>query len=197
MIASLALALAMQTSPLTVEVKGVPKPPPAPAPAPAQLEAGKQLFLARCAACHGQAGNSDGPVGKALKPTPQRFTDALWGARVTDEEIATAIKAGGAAVKKSPAMPAHKDLNDEQVRSLVAFVRSLRSPYGTASVTVMLADGRDVTVAVDADKAGNANAVVPGVSGKATVLGVVDATGNPICTVEVADAAGARVRCAK
>lgn len=203
MILSVALALAVQTAPaapatppLTVDVKGI-QAPPKPKPDPGAVEAGKQIFQTRCVGCHGATGNSDGPVGKLLKPTPQRFTDALWASRVSDAEIATAIKEGGLAVKKSPAMPAHKDLNDLQVKQLTAFIRTLRSPYGTASVTVMLPNGSDREVAVDADATGSARATFAGVAGKATVIGVVDPSGAAACQVEVAEAAGAVVRCAK
>ena len=207
MIISVALSLALQSAPalpasrplgpLVVDVKGVKKPAPTKPASAAVLEVGKKVFGARCAGCHGATGNSDGPIGKALKPTPQRFTDALWAARITDEELLTAIRDGGAAVKRSAAMPAHKDLSAEQLTGVVAFVRTLRSPHGTASVTVMFADGKDVTAAADADAAGNAKVTVPGVSGKATVIGVVDESGNPLCAVEIADVAGAVVRCAR
>jgi len=204
MILSLALSFAIQTAnaappaaaPLTVEVHGVR--PPAPARrSPAVVEVGKKIYGARCTGCHGATGNSDGPVGKALKPTPQRFTDALWAARVTDEEIATAIKEGGLAVKKSAAMPAHRDLNAEQIAGLTAFVRTLQSPWGTASVTVMTADGRDLNGAGDADASGTARVLFKGVSGKVIVLGVIDSSGAPACQIDVPEAAGAVVRCTK
>lgn len=180
--------------PLVVEVSGVPKPA-ARALDAARVEAGRKLYAARCQGCHGVTGAGDGPVGRALKPTPQAFSDALWQARVTDDEVRQAIVLGGAAIKKAASMPAAKDLAPDAVEALIAFVRSLRAPHGTTSVTVVTADGNDVVVNVDADAGGRARVVVLGVSGHVTVLGVVDAGGAPVCTLDVAEAAGANVTC--
>ena len=108
MMLTIASLLALQTAPLVIEVLGVP-PPPALAAADI-IAAGRATFTARCQMCHGLDGNADTPVGRALKPPPQRFTDPLWQGRVTDGEIKKAILEGGAAVKRSPAMPAFKDL---------------------------------------------------------------------------------------
>ena len=49
------------------------------AAAPAQipeLAAGRELYAAHCAACHGDAGAGDGPAGEALEPKPTDFLDA-------------------------------------------------------------------------------------------------------------------------
>jgi mono/diheme cytochrome c family protein len=184
----------VKAAPLVVDVAGVTTPPARPLDG-AAVDAGRKLYAARCQACHGVTGAGDGPVGRALKPTPQAFSDALWQARVTDDELRQAIVLGGAAVKKSASMPAAKDLSPDAVDALIAFVRSLRAPHGTASVTVMKEDGHDVVVNVDASADGHAHVVVPGVAGHVTVLGVVDATGAPVCALDVAEAAGAHVAC--
>jgi mono/diheme cytochrome c family protein len=202
-LAALALAFASWSAstpppaspPLVVDVSAVARPA-ARALDAAAVEAGRKTYQMRCQGCHGVTGAGDGPVGRALRPAPQKFSDALWQARVSDDEITKAIQQGGAAVGKAPTMPPAKDLSPEVVASLVAFLRSLRAPHGTASVTVMLPDGRDVTASADADAAGAARVTVPGVSGKVTVIGVVDPSGAPACTVDVAEAAGAAVRCA-
>ncbi|MGH8664401.1 MAG: cytochrome c/FTR1 family iron permease [Burkholderiales bacterium] len=39
------------------------------------LEAGKRLYAAQCASCHGAQGRGDGPAGKNLDPTPSDFHD--------------------------------------------------------------------------------------------------------------------------
>ena len=44
---------------------------------------------------------------------PRNFSDPAWQKSVTDEHIETIIKYGGAAVGKSPAMPANPDLNSK------------------------------------------------------------------------------------
>ncbi|HTM19945.1 MAG TPA: cytochrome c [Kofleriaceae bacterium] len=67
-------------------------------------------FTQRCSACHGNEGRGDGPGSTALNPKPRNFHDTYWQKTVTDEQIENTIKVGGAAVGKSPAMPAHPDL---------------------------------------------------------------------------------------
>ena len=83
-------------------------------PAP---DAGGDLFKQKCAMCHG----ADGKGYPALK-TPD-FTDPKVQASLTDEEITKTIKNG----KTGTAMPPFKDsLSDDQIKSLVAYLRSLK-----------------------------------------------------------------------
>jgi mono/diheme cytochrome c family protein len=190
MLVSLALSLAMQSAPLVVEVRGLPAPRTA---APDVIAAGRMTYGARCQMCHGPDGNADTPIGRAMKPPPRRFSDATWQAKVTDAEITRAILEGGAAVKKSPAMPAFKDLAPPaQLTPLVAFIRSLGAP--AATVTVMAGDAV-VTMSAPVEADGVARVRFPGLQGPATVMGIVDEASLPYCTVEVAEAAGATVRC--
>ena len=66
--------------------------------------------------CHGE----DGKGYPALK-TPD-FTDPKVQASLTDEEMTETIKNG----KKGTAMPAFGDkLSDDQIKSLIAYIRSL------------------------------------------------------------------------
>lgn len=195
MLLSLALSLATQTAaPLVVEVRGLAGPAPSVAAADV-LEAGRLTYGARCLMCHGKDGNADTPVGRAMKPPPRRFTDATWQAKVTDAELARVIAEGGAAMKKSPAMPGFKDLSPpQQMTPLIAFIRSLAAP--TATVTIMAGDDAfSASAPVGSD--GVARVVVPGVSGPVTVMGVVDDKSLPYCTIEVPEAAGATVKCTR
>jgi mono/diheme cytochrome c family protein len=91
----------------------------------------KQIFDARCAACHGPEGRGNGPGAVALNPKPRNYHDQDWQAKVTDDEIRKAIVYGGAAVGKSPAMPANPDLDakPQVVESLLRIVRD----FGHAS----------------------------------------------------------------
>ncbi|MBI4508843.1 MAG: c-type cytochrome [Deltaproteobacteria bacterium] len=75
----------------------------------AQAEA-DEVFNMRCAPCHGSDGSGSGPAAAALQPKPRDFRDKAWQSTVTDEQVEKAIKEGGAAVGKSPAMPASPDL---------------------------------------------------------------------------------------
>jgi cytochrome c553 len=100
------------------------------APKPASKELSEveiaKAYEMRCSSCHGKTGKGDGPGAAALTPKPRDYTDKAWQATVTDEEIKKAIIYGGAAVGKSPSMPAAPDL--EQKPKLVdALVKKVRS----------------------------------------------------------------------
>jgi mono/diheme cytochrome c family protein len=87
----------------------------------------RDLFKTRCAVCHGDSGKGDGPGAASLVPKPRDYRDAAWQASVTDEDIKKTILYGGAAVQKSPAMPASPDLNGKpELDGLVALVRSFK-----------------------------------------------------------------------
>ncbi len=83
----------------------------------------KDLYDSRCAACHGPGGKGDGPAGKMLQPPPQDFATALKGK--TDDYIKKVIKDGGAANGKSANMPPAPDLTDDQIKSLVEYIKHL------------------------------------------------------------------------
>ena len=86
------------------------------------------LFLTRCAACHGQFGRGDGPGAAALNPKPQNYADEAWQKKVTDAEIEKAIVYGGAAVNKSPQMVANPDLQAKP--GVVAALREKVRSFG-------------------------------------------------------------------
>lgn len=86
----------------------------------------KETYQERCAACHGATGRGDGPGATALNPKPRNYADKAWQATVTDEQIKKTITMGGAAVGKSPIMPASPDLEQkpEIIEGLVKVVRA-------------------------------------------------------------------------
>lgn len=112
----------------------IPAAAPAPAPAPtpvagaanAQAEAEK-IFSERCVTCHGANGAGDGPASAGLVPKPRNFQDSAWQESVSDEYIEQIVQYGGAAVGKSPAMPANPDLMSKPavVSALRTHVRAL------------------------------------------------------------------------
>ena len=86
----------------------------------ASIEQGKALYAQRCALCHGATGHGDGPGAKGLNPPPRNHTDATYMNTRTDEQLSEVIHKG------KGAMPAWgKVLTDEQIASLVLYVRSL------------------------------------------------------------------------
>jgi cytochrome c oxidase cbb3-type subunit 3 len=92
------------------------------------VEAGGKLYQARCAPCHGPDGKAATPTAQALNPKPRDHTEGAYMNQLSNDHLATVIKNGGPAVGKSQIMPAHADLNDQQIEDIVTFVRTLAVP---------------------------------------------------------------------
>ena len=92
------------------------------------VEAGKQLYQQRCAPCHGPDGKANTPTAQALTPKPRDHTDGSYMNKLSSDHLFKVIKQGGAAVGKSPIMPPQADLNEQQIKDIIAFVRSLAIP---------------------------------------------------------------------
>ncbi|HXV79055.1 MAG TPA: cytochrome c [Candidatus Binatia bacterium] len=98
------------------QVKGDPK-------------SGKAKYDANCIGCHGATGKGDGAAAGALNPKPQDHTDGKVMNSLKDQYLFDIIKNGGAAVKKAAIMPAfNKKLTDQDIRDMVAYIRSLAKP---------------------------------------------------------------------
>jgi mono/diheme cytochrome c family protein len=95
-----------------------------PHPVPRNATGGQRLYLTYCAACHGANGHGSWRAWLFLL-RPGDLGDArLIGTR-TDEYLESLIKNGGATIGK-PGMPAFGyHLKDEQIRELVAYLRTL------------------------------------------------------------------------
>lgn len=98
---------------------------PAPVAQGANMGDAFEVFTQRCAPCHGANGRGDGAGAAALRPKPRDYTDGAWQKSVTDEQLRKTILQGGAAVGKSPMMPASPDLErkPETVEGLVKLIR--------------------------------------------------------------------------
>src|SRR5262245_16235037 len=94
----------------------------------ANVEAGGKLYQVRCSACHGPDGKSAPPAAQAFTPKPRDHTDGAYMNQLTNEHLVKVIKNGGPSVGKSQIMPAHADLNDQQIEDVIAFVRALAVP---------------------------------------------------------------------
>lgn len=89
-------------------------------------ENGKALFTKYCGSCHGANGKGDTPVAAALNPKPKDLTDKTYMAGLKDDYLFNLIQKGGAAVGKSPLIPAFgAQLKEQEIRDVIAFVRSL------------------------------------------------------------------------
>lgn len=87
---------------------------------------GKALYGNLCATCHGNAGKGEGPAAAALNPKPKDLTDKAYVSKLEDNYLSNIVAKGGAAVGKSPLMPPFgASLKEQDVRNLIAFVRSL------------------------------------------------------------------------
>ena len=92
------------------------------------VAAGKELYIARCAQCHGEDGKANTTIAKALQPPPRDHSDGNYMNKLDDTHLTKVIKGGGPAVGKSAIMPPQPDLTDDQVANLIAYMRSLADP---------------------------------------------------------------------
>ena len=84
------------------------------------VAAGKQVYLARCALCHGPEGKGDGPASAALNPKPRNHTDGTYMNSRTDEQLLQVIRNG------KGGMPAWKAvLSEQEIQSVLKYVRTL------------------------------------------------------------------------
>jgi mono/diheme cytochrome c family protein len=103
-------------------------------PSAAETPRGQALYAQYCAACHGAEGRGDGPSAASLPIKPWNLTEGRVLGHLPDEFLELTIKKGGQAVGLSPLMPAWEAyLGPEQVRDLVAYIRSLAVPRAEPS----------------------------------------------------------------
>jgi mono/diheme cytochrome c family protein len=88
------------------------------APAVAEGPNASALWDAYCMVCHGDDGRADTEEGRKKKA--RNLTDARWQATVSDDRLVSSIRRG------RDNMPTFgKKLNAEQIKALVAHVRTL------------------------------------------------------------------------
>jgi mono/diheme cytochrome c family protein len=111
---SVIVGLALFVCPLVAAAQSVPA---------RDLTRGKDLYARHCSGCHGEDGRGE---AKTFRPNVGNLSVKVLMDELSDEYLFAVIQKGGAAVGKNAAMPgwsAH--LNDDDIGSLVAFVRTL------------------------------------------------------------------------
>ena len=94
------------------------------------IEEGKRLFLeSGCVLCHGPQGNGDGEMAAELDPKPRNFSSYGEMVRLPDLQMEQSIRFGRAGT----AMPAFSQFTDNQIRSIITFLRSL---YAKSYLTI-------------------------------------------------------------
>jgi mono/diheme cytochrome c family protein len=92
-------------------------------------KAGRVLYNKWCTSCHGVRGKGDGPMAATLPVKPGNHADGTRMNALPDSYLFTIIQQGGQAVQKSPMMPPWgTQLTDQQIRDVIAYVRSLAVP---------------------------------------------------------------------
>ena len=92
--------------------------------------AGSTLYGERCAVCHG--GDARGAIGPSLV--------TLWASGATDERVLRTIRQG----VPGSAMPPSKAPDDE-LRAIVAYLKTLAPPPPAPAVTLVMRDGRRIS----------------------------------------------------
>ena len=106
----------------------------APSAAQADAAAGKEIFLAKnCQSCHGDGGEGNGPLAVTLDPKPRNFTVGDFkfdpsgdGKPGSDDDLRMVIKQGGAAFGGSPMMMPNPALTDDEIETIIVYIRSLK-----------------------------------------------------------------------
>jgi len=92
-----------------------------------QIAAGKQIYLQKCAQCHGEEGDGQGPGALNLNPPPRDFTGAVYkikttpgGMLATTRDLVNIIRKG----LPYTSMPAWPRFSEEELLSLAYFIKS-------------------------------------------------------------------------
>lgn len=103
-------------------------------PPAAQPPDGRAVFEAHCAVCHGPTGKGDGPGASVIRQKMLDLGDAAAMRQVNDRFLFDIIKKGSSQFGRSNAMPAWgMKFSDEEIRAVVAYIRSLASGNPPAS----------------------------------------------------------------
>lgn len=90
---------------------------------------GKNIYSTYCVTCHGDRGKGDGVAARGLPQKPADHTNGVVMNQLSDKFLMDVISKGGGAVGKSAFMPAWGgSLNEQQIRDIIAFIRTIAVP---------------------------------------------------------------------
>lgn len=90
---------------------------------------GKKLYSTYCTSCHGDAGKGDGMAGASLPVKPADHTNGAVMNKLSDNFLVNIISKGGSGAGKSSFMPSWGGaLTDQQIRDIIAYIRSIAVP---------------------------------------------------------------------
>lgn len=106
-----------------------------------QREAGRLLYMEKCAQCHGEEGAGDGIAAPFMRPMPRDFTAGIYKVRTTpsgqlptDDDLKRIIREG----MPYTGMPAWPSLSEREIANLVYYVKTFNDdfagPYGVPDV---------------------------------------------------------------
>jgi mono/diheme cytochrome c family protein len=103
--------------------------PAAAPPVDRDVRSGQGLYARHCAACHGVEARGDGASAAGFATKPADLTDGRLLNRLPDEFFVSVIMGGGPAMGLAPTMPPFRgNLNEDQARQIVGYVRTLARP---------------------------------------------------------------------
>ncbi|MFZ1808257.1 MAG: c-type cytochrome [Cyclobacteriaceae bacterium] len=86
----------------------------------------ENIYLSKCAICHGEKGNADGFNAAYLAAIPTNHSDGSYMAKKPDDTLFDGVYAGGYILNKSHLMPAWGNaLSKNEIQGLVSYMRSL------------------------------------------------------------------------
>jgi mono/diheme cytochrome c family protein len=86
-------------------------------PSTSKAQEGKKIFVAKCAACHGENGKGDGPLASNFDPKPSDFClPEFWQGDV-DKKISDAVTQG-----KGQMVPVK--INSNEIKEVTAYIKS-------------------------------------------------------------------------
>jgi mono/diheme cytochrome c family protein len=100
------------------------------APPPQTGSHGRVLYETHCALCHGPTGKGDGAGATVIRQSMRDFSNPAAMRNVEDRFLFEIIKKGSSQFGRSNAMPSWgMKLSDEEIRAVVAHIRTLASGH--------------------------------------------------------------------